>query len=114
MNKRAIIYARTAYKDRGSDWSQIKKQLQACSKLAKKSGLIMVDTVLHEGVSGLDNAEKRLLNLLALCKEKRVKNLITYDIEYLSRDYTNCIRFLFLLKNQKHRFINSCSRRRLG
>jgi len=65
MNKRAIIYARTAYKDRGSDWSQIKKQLQACSKLAKKSGLI-----------------------------------ITYDIGCLSRDYTNCIRFLFLLKTK--------------
>lgn len=96
MSKKAIIYARTASQD--EDRTKIMRQAQACSALAKKSGLTIVDTVLDEGVNGLNDSEKRLLNLLKLCKKKKAKSLITYDIERLSRNYTDYIRFLFLLK----------------
>lgn len=98
MVKKAIIYARTACKNQDDDKTEITRQVQACLALAKKSGLTIVDTVLHEGVSGLSGSKKRLLNLLRLCKKKKAKALIAYDIERLSRNCNDYIRFSFLLK----------------
>jgi DNA invertase Pin-like site-specific DNA recombinase len=100
MNKKAIIYARTACKSQNGDQAEIKRQIQACLALAKKSGLTVVKTVADEGVTELKDSEKRLLNLLRLCQKKRAKTLITYDIERLSRDFAYIIRFLFHLQSK--------------
>lgn len=100
MNNQAIIYARTACENQIDDKIKITRQIQACSALAKKSGLTIVDTVLHKKVNGMNGSEKRLLNLLKLCKKKKAKILITYDIERLSRNCDDYIRFLFLLETK--------------
>ncbi|NMB56545.1 recombinase family protein [Candidatus Beckwithbacteria bacterium] len=97
MNKKAIIYARTACKGQDDSSIGIQQQIQACLALAKKSGLTVVNTVSHEGVSGLNGSKKRLSNLLTLCKKKKAKALIVYDIERLSRNCNDYIRFSFLL-----------------
>ncbi len=111
MTKKAIIYARTA--SQGDDEIEIKRQVQACSALAKKSRLTIIDTVLHEGINGMNGSEKRLLNLIGLCKKKKAKALIAYNIERLSRNCADYIRFLFLLKARGYRFLNSYFRRKL-
>ncbi len=100
MNNKAIIYARTACKSQNGDQAEIKRQIQACLALAKESGLTVVKTIADEGVGGLKDSEKRLLNLLKLCQKKKAKTLITYDIERLSRNFAYNIRFLFHLQSK--------------
>lgn len=98
MSNKAIIYTRTACKNQSDCNTGIQKQIQACQALAKKTGLTVVDTVVHKGVNGIKGSKRRLLKLLSLCKKKRAKTLIVYDIERLSRSCNDYIDFSFLLK----------------
>jgi len=97
MTKKAVIYARTACINQG-DNTKIESQIQACSSLAKKSGLTIVEIVSHHGTSGDHKTEGRLVELVRLCKRKRAKTLITHNTDRLSRKYADCVHFLLLLK----------------
>jgi len=98
MTKKVIIYARTACQTQVDNESQIGNQIRACKRLAKKLGFNVAGTVFQEEVNGMDNSDQRLL--LNFCQEKRAKTFIVYGMDRISRNYADCIRFIFLLKTE--------------
>ncbi len=87
MDKKAIIYARTACKE-GSENLNLIEQTEMCLAFAKESGRFKVIKVIADkGVSNVNGKQDRLVKLFGILKRKGAEVLITYDTSRISRDY---------------------------
>ncbi len=87
MDKKAIIYARTACKE-GSENLNLIGQTEMCLAFAKESGRFKVIKVIADkGVSSVNDKQDRLLKLFGMLKQKGAEALIIYDTTRISRNY---------------------------
>ncbi|OGK41518.1 hypothetical protein A2954_00760 [Candidatus Roizmanbacteria bacterium RIFCSPLOWO2_01_FULL_37_12] len=110
MKKTCYIYARTANAlqkeaKRGAS-SSINKQINDCSKYAKKKNFKILGIFKDIGKGGHSLRRKELINLFALSRVKPATAVIISDTSRISRNFTNTVNILSRLSRHGIKLIS--------
>ena len=84
--KNAVAYCRTAWASQSDPLSGVRLQSQELTRYAKGHGLLIRETYMDAGVSGMTLERPDLQRLMADCRAGKIGTVVTQDPERLSRD----------------------------
>jgi site-specific DNA recombinase len=95
---RAVAYCRTACGTPSDRFSGLKDQRNAISQYAMQNRLIVIETYMDVGVSGVSLNRPQLQQLIADCRAGKVGMVLTQDPDRLSRDYSQLLELFHMFK----------------
>lgn len=95
--KDVVAYCRSAWASQSDPLSGVKLQSQEIRRYAKAHGLVIRDTYMDAGVSGMTLERPELQRLMEDCRAGKIGTVVTQDPERLSRDTGQLIAVLHVL-----------------
>ena len=95
--KNVVAYCRTAWASPSDPLSGVKLQSQEIRRYAKAHGLVIRETYMDAGVSGMTLERPELQRLMEDCRVGKIGTVVTQDPERLSRDTGQLIALLHVL-----------------
>ena len=83
--KNVAAYCRTAWASQSDPLSGVKLQSQEIRRYAKAHGLVIRETYMDAGVSGMTLEQPELQRLMKDCRAGKIGTVVTQDSERLSR-----------------------------
>jgi len=95
--KNVVAYCRTGWASQSDPLSGVRLQSQELRRYAKGHGLVIRETYMDAGVSGMTLERPELQRLMADCRAGKIGTVVTQDPERLSRDTGQLIALLYVL-----------------
>jgi site-specific DNA recombinase len=92
-----VAYCRSAFEPQGGP-SAVHSQAQAMRDYANRNGLVIRETYMDAGVSGVTLERPALQRLLADCRAGKVGTVVTKEPERLSRDTSQLVALLHMFR----------------
>lgn len=109
QDNKCVSYLRSAttQQNKGNS-SSLEQQKKACMEYANKNGYEIIKAFSDNGVSGITKNRPAFKKMLQFCRKNKVKNIITANVDRISRSYKQYIEIMshFAKKDVKVHFTN--------